>query len=60
MFAIKVLVWILEFLFFGGLMGSAVVVLLTGIDDVREVMGDKKEDLRAHLLPIASPREHTA
>ena len=37
MLFVKILIWMLEFAFFAGLIGSAVVVILTGFDDVREI-----------------------
>jgi hypothetical protein len=37
MLFVRILIWMLEFAFFAGLIGSAVVVILTGFDDVKEI-----------------------
>ncbi len=63
MIAVRILIWILEVLFFGGMVGSAIVVLLTGVEDLKEVTGGHKDDKGnkpAAVAPLSSPREHTA
>jgi len=39
---IKVGIWVLEFLFFAGLIGSALVILLSGLEDIETIL-EKEE-----------------
>jgi hypothetical protein len=49
----KAFFWFIGILFFLGMVGSAVVVILTSIEDVRELR-EKKEDEAA----VKVPQEH--
>ncbi len=42
----KVLFWILGLMFFVGIIGSAVVVLLTSIEDVKELRANEENEPR--------------
>ncbi len=41
---IRTAITVLELLFFAGIIGSALVILLTGIEDVRTMFGGKDEE----------------
>ena len=56
MLAVKIFFWILEFMFFAGIIGSAIVVILTSIDDAKEIGGDKRE---MESSPAVSMRPET-
>ncbi len=55
MLVVKVLIWILEFLFFAGLIGSAVVVILTGFEDLKEISGKEEQREKESFTRAVQP-----
>jgi hypothetical protein len=62
MLVIKLLIWFLEFLFFAGLIGSALVVILTGFEDLKEITDkpDAREKEPAYSSAVQPLSNHPA
>lgn len=45
--AAKIFFWIIGIMFFAGMIGSAIVVLFTSVEDARELRGEEKETVTA-------------
>ena len=47
--AVRIGIRILEILFFGGIVGSAILVLITSVEDLRTVLGDDDAENTADI-----------
>ena len=50
MIVAKIFFWIIGIMFFAGMAGSALVIILASIEDAKELRGDKEDEGSANVM----------